>query len=52
MLLEKLSNAIGVSGEEAEVRSLVIEAIREHVSDIVVDALGNVHRDPARHCPS
>ena len=42
MLLEKLSNAIGVSGEEDEVRALVIEAIREHASDIVVDALGNV----------
>ncbi len=42
MILEKLSQAIGVSGEEDEVRGLVIEAIRDHVSELQVDALGNV----------
>ncbi len=42
MLLEKLSQAIGVSGEEDEVRQLVLEAIQEHVSELHVDALGNV----------
>ncbi len=42
MILEKLSQAIGVSGEEDEVRALVIEAIRDHVSELQVDALGNV----------
>ncbi len=42
MILEKLSNAIGVSGEEDEVRVIVIDAIRDRVSDLQVDALGNV----------
>lgn len=42
MILEDLSNAIGVSGEEDEVRKIVIDAIGEVVSDLTVDALGNV----------
>lgn len=42
MILEELSNAIGVSGEEDEVRQLIIDAIRDHVTDLEVDALGNV----------
>ncbi len=42
MILEELSNAIGVSGEEDEVRGIVIDAIRDHVTDLEVDALGNV----------
>ena len=42
MILEELSNAIGVSGEEDEVRRLLIDAIRDHVTDLEVDALGNV----------
>ena len=42
MILEELSNAIGVSGEEDEVRRLIIDAIRNHVTDLEVDALGNV----------
>ena len=29
MILEELSNAIGVSGEEDEVRAIVINAIRD-----------------------
>ena len=42
MILEELSKAIGVSGEEDEVRAIVIDAIRDHVTDLEVDALGNV----------
>lgn len=42
MLLETLSKAIGVSGEEDAVRSIVRAAILDHVSDIAVDALGNL----------
>ena len=42
MILAELSNAIGVSGEEDEVRQLVLEAIRGYVSDIEVDALGSL----------
>ena len=42
MILESLSNAIGVSGEEDEVRELLIEAVRDLVADFEVDALGNL----------
>ena len=42
MILEELSNAIGVSGEEDEVREIVLDAIRDKAADIEVDALGNV----------
>ena len=42
MILEELSNAIGVSGEEDDVREIIIGAIRDHVTDLEVDALGNV----------
>ncbi len=42
MMLEKLSNAIGISGDEGDVRAIVLEAIREHVDEFEVDALGNL----------
>lgn len=42
MFLEPLSNAIGVSGEEDEVRAIVLAAIRDHVADIEVDSLGSL----------
>ena len=42
MILEKLSNAIGVSGEEDDVRSIVIPAIQDLVTDLEVDAMGNL----------
>ena len=42
MILRQLSDAIGVSGDESEVRDLLIPAIREHVTDLQVDALGNL----------
>jgi len=41
-LLEKLCNASAVSGDEGEVRSLVLEQIKGHVDEVKVDALGNV----------
>lgn len=41
-LLEKLTNAIAISGDEAEVRKIVLEEIKPHVDDVRVDALGNV----------
>ena len=41
-LLEKLCNACAVSGDEGEVRSIVLEEIKGHVDDVRVDALGNV----------
>ncbi|MCY3781285.1 MAG: M20/M25/M40 family metallo-hydrolase [Chloroflexi bacterium] len=42
MHLEELSNAIGVSGEEDDVRGIVLSAIRDHATNIEVDALGNL----------
>ena len=42
MILEKLSNAIGVSGEEDDVRQIVISAIKDHVTHLEVDSMGNV----------
>jgi tetrahedral aminopeptidase len=41
-LLEKLCNVIAVSGDEGEVRRIVLEEIKPHADDVRVDALGNV----------
>ncbi|HQX14963.1 MAG TPA: hypothetical protein PLA27_00980 [Anaerolineales bacterium] len=41
-LLEKLCNAIAVSGDESEVRTIVMEEIKEYADDVRVDALGSV----------
>ena len=41
-LLERLCNASGVSGDEGEVRAIVLEAVRPLVDEIKVDALGSV----------
>jgi endoglucanase len=42
MLLEKLANARGVSGNEGEVREILIQAIKNHVTEYRVDTLGNL----------
>jgi putative aminopeptidase FrvX len=41
-LLERLCNACAVSGDEGEVREIVLEQVREHADEVQVDALGNV----------
>jgi endoglucanase len=41
-LLERLCNAVAVSGDEGEVRRIVLEEIKGHADEIKVDALGNV----------
>lgn len=41
-LIEKLSNAVGVSSNEGQVRRIVLEEIKPFVSDARIDALGNV----------
>ena len=41
-LLEKLSNAVSVSGEESEVRAIVMEELHDFADQIKTDALGNV----------
>ena len=41
-LLEKLCNACAVSGDESEVRSIVLDEIRSHADQVEVDAIGNI----------
>src|SRR5262245_8485303 len=41
-LLEKLCNVVAVSGDEGEVRKIVLEEIKDYADDVRVDALGNV----------
>lgn len=42
ILLEKLSQAMAISGDEGEVRNIILEEIRPYATDIKVDALGNL----------
>lgn len=41
-LLERLCNARGVSGDESEVRDIIIDEIKDIADDIKVDNLGNI----------
>jgi putative aminopeptidase FrvX len=41
-LLEKLCNVIAISGDEGEVRKIVLDEIKTYADEIKVDALGNV----------
>ncbi|TLN25234.1 M42 family metallopeptidase [bacterium] len=41
-LLERLSNAVAVSGEEGEVRAIVLEQVKPLADQVKVDALGSV----------
>ena len=41
-LLEKLCNACAVSGDEGEVRKIVLEEVKPYADEVRVDALGNV----------
>mgnify|MGYP001029587326 CR=1 FL=1 len=41
-LLERLSNACAVSGDEGEVRKIVLEQVKPYADQVKVDALGNV----------
>ena len=41
-LLEKLCNVVAVSGDEGEVRKIVLEVIKPYADEVKVDALGNV----------
>src|SRR5579859_3902691 len=40
--LKKLSEAVGVSGGESEVRQLILGLIKDRVSDITIDPMGNL----------
>ncbi len=41
-LLERLCNACAVSGDEGEVRKIVLEQVKPYTDEVKVDALGNV----------
>lgn len=41
-LLERLCNVVAVSGDEGEIRKIVLEAIKLYADEVRVDALGNV----------
>ena len=41
-LLEKLCNAVAVSGDEGEVRRIVLDEVRPYADEVKVDALGSV----------
>ena len=41
-LLERLCNVIAVSGDEGEVRKIVLEQVKPYADEVKVDALGNV----------
>ena len=41
-LLAKLTNAVGVSGDEGAIRKIVLDEITPFVDEVKVDALGNV----------
>lgn len=42
MLLEKLTKASGISGNENEVRNIIIEEIKGHVDSLKIDKIGNI----------
>ncbi len=42
MSIEKLSNAVGVSGDEWEIRKLLIEETEKYTDNIEIDAMGNI----------
>lgn len=42
MYLEQLSNAVGVSGAEGEVRKIIINAVKPHADEWRVDTMGNL----------
>ena len=41
-LLEKLCNAMSVSGDEGEVRRIVLEEVKPYADEVKVDSLGSV----------
>ncbi|HEY5571954.1 MAG TPA: hypothetical protein VIK64_02970, partial [Anaerolineales bacterium] len=41
-LLEHLCQACAVSGDEGEVRKIVLEQVQPHADEVKIDALGNV----------
>jgi len=42
MHLEPLSNAVGVSSAEDEVRKIIVDAVKPHVDELWADTMGNL----------
>ncbi|MBD3184568.1 M20/M25/M40 family metallo-hydrolase [Candidatus Poribacteria bacterium] len=42
MLLEKLSNAAGISGYETEIRNIIRDELKPHVDKVYTDTIGNL----------
>ena len=42
MILQELSDAIGISGNEDAVRKVVADAVRDHVDELRTDTIGNL----------
>lgn len=42
MLLKRLTEANGISGDEKEVRNIIIDEIKNHVDSLEVDKIGNI----------
>ena len=42
MLLEKLCNEIGVSGNEDRIRAIISEEVKPYADEIKIDSLGNL----------
>ena len=42
MILQKLSDAVGVSGDEEAIRKIILEAIDGHVENIRIDPMGSI----------
>lgn len=42
MLLKELTEAFGVSGNEKEVRDLIVSEIKDYVDTIKIDRIGNI----------
>lgn len=51
-LLERLSCAFGASGSEAQVRDIILNEIREHVSSVEITPLGNIIAEKKGKAPS
>lgn len=42
MLLEKLCNAAGVSGDEGQVRDIILNEVKAYADEITIDSIGNL----------
>ncbi len=42
MILQALSEAVGVSGQEDAVRGIILNAIKDHAEDLRVDSMGSI----------